>query len=225
MIFPEWYKGSCYVINPNIYIYIYQKEISWIDLNNSIIWQFSISDFPNYISGFGREEKADIKHIIGVYNTILWVHIGGFRLIGIDIETGKQVHYIEDVVKGDEQNNFLDVTNGILKTLSFDYYAEFDLRTLVFRKQTTIKHKENIKIRASNFYEGDRYLYFCGYHNNKFDKPNTFGIFDTEKAKIVWYDTTKDDLGYFYNPPQANDKLLAVLDDKHNLLVYDRTEM
>jgi hypothetical protein len=32
----------------------------------------------------------------------------------------------------------------------------------------------------------------------------------------------KDDSGYFYSPPQANDKLLAILDDKHNLLVYER---
>jgi hypothetical protein len=35
-------------------------------------------------------------------------------------------------------------------------------------------------------------------------------------------DTIKEDLGYFYNPPQARDRLLAILDDKHNLLVYDR---
>jgi len=190
----------------------------------NILWQFSIADFPAYISGFGREEKADIKQIIGVYDNILWVHIGGFRLVGIAIDTGKMVHYIENVVKGGEQNNFLDSQNGVLKTLSFDYYAEFDLRTLTFRKKTTIKHKEDIKIRASNYYEGDNCLYFCGYHNNKFDKPNAFGIFDTKKSEIIWFETSKDDLGYFYNPPQANDKLLAVLDDKHNLLIYDRID-
>jgi hypothetical protein len=64
-------------------------------------------------------------------------------------------------------------------------------------------------------------LFFCGYFQ-EIHSPNAFGIFDTEKAEIIWSETTKDDLGYFYNPPQANDKLLAVLDDKHNLLVYER---
>jgi hypothetical protein len=189
-------------------------------MKGSFLWQFSIKDFPNYINGFGREQEADIKQIIGVYNNILWIHVGGFRLVGIDIETGKKMHYIENVLKA-VGNNFLDEIDGMLKTLSYDYYAEFDLETLKFRKQIQINCPEDIKIRSTNFYLNDKHLYFCGYYR-KSDKPNVFGIFDTEKAEIVWYDTQKDDLGYFYNPPQANDKLLVILDDKHNLLVYDK---
>ena len=189
------------------------------------VWCFSIADFPPYINGFFREQEADIKQIVGVYNNILWVHVGGFRLIGIAIDTGKLVHEFKDVLKGGDNNNFLDIENGVLKTLSYDYYSEFDLQTFAFRKKITINGQADIKIRASSFYEKDKCLYFCGYHNNQFDKPNAFGIFDTEKAEIVWYDTTKDDLGYFYNPPQANNKLLAVLDDRHNLLIYERDAM
>jgi hypothetical protein len=220
LIFSEWYKGSCVVIYP-YYIYICIKDFFLIDISTNNKWQFSIEDFPNYINGFFREQEADIKQIIGVYNNILWVHVGGFRLIGIDVETGKMMHYVENILKGKEGNNFLDEKEGILKTLSYDYYAEFDLTTLKFRRQTQINCPEDIIIRSSNFYSDDKHLYFCGYYQ-KSDRPNAFGIFDTEKAEIIWYDTTKDDLGYFYNPPQANDKLLAVLDDKHNLLVYDR---
>jgi hypothetical protein len=200
-----------------------KTELFYINyIMNLTLWQFSIQDFPPYINGFFREQEADIKQIIGVYNNLLWIHVGGFRLVGIDINTGKMIHLIKDVLKGENGNNFLDIKNGTLKTLSYDYYAEFDLQTLQFRKQTTVKSEADIKIRASSFYEEDNYLYFCGYHNNKFDKPTAFGIFDTELAEIIWYDTTKDDSGYFYNPPQANDKLLAILDDKHNLLVYER---
>jgi hypothetical protein len=212
------------IFNNKMYFTRFEDIISFDIDKREILWQFSIADFPPYINGFYREQEADIKQIIGVYNNILWVHVGGFRLVGIDVKSGKYIHYIENVLKGDIGNNFLDVTNGILKTLSFDYYAEFDMKSLQLRKQTTVQNKENIRIRESNFYEGDKYLYFCGYYNNH-DAPNAFGIFDTEKAEIVWYDTTKDDLGYFYNPPQANDKLLAVLDDKHNLLVYERDEL
>jgi hypothetical protein len=63
-------------------------------------------------------------------------------------------------------------------------------------------------------------LFFSGHYKDQ-GAPNAFGIFDTEKMEIVWYDTRKPDGGYFYNPPQANDKYLAILDDKHNLLIYD----
>ena len=192
-----------------------------ISYDFNTIWQFSIKDFPNYINGFYREQEADIKQIIGVYNNLLWVHVGGFRLIGIDVETGKLVHHIENVVK-DPRNNFLDTNNGLLKTLSFDYYAEYDLQTLKFKKQVTVQSEKDIKVRESTFYKDDKCMYFCGYHNNNYDKPDTFGIFDTEKAEIIWYDTRKEGAGYFYNPPQANDKILAVLDDKQNLLIYDR---
>jgi hypothetical protein len=210
--------------NENYYLVRKNKEgmIYKIDNDFQISWQFSVKEFPAYLNGFYQEQKADIKQIIGVYNNILWVHVGGFRLAGIDIGTGKMIHYVEDVLKGENRNNFINQQKGIILTLSYDYYAEFDLQTLQFRTQTTVKNEADIKIRASSFYEGDKYLYFCGYHNNKFDKPAAFGIFDTEKAEIIWYDTTKDNSGYFYNPPQANNKLLAILDDKHNLLVYER---
>jgi outer membrane protein assembly factor BamB len=224
-----------WTLDKNVYFLIAHKDIAVceqddtdiiaIDINNGTeLWQFSISDFPNYINGFFREQEADIKQILGVYDKLLWVHVGGSWLIGIDVETGKLVHRMENIMRGDSKHNFLDTTNGILKTLGYNYYAEFDLKTLQFRKQTTIQNVDNIRIRASNFYEGDKHLYFCGYYNNEFDVPNIFGIFDTEKAEIIWHNTTKDDMGYFYNPPQANDKLLAVLDDKHNLLIYDRED-
>jgi hypothetical protein len=201
------------------------KNIIALSLDNGLeLWQFSISDFPPYID-LGRQKEAEIKQILGVFDNILWVHISAFWLIGIDIETGKLVHKIENVMRGDSSHNFLDTTNGVIKTLVYNCYTEFDLKTLQFSKQIIVQNKENIRFRASNFYENDKYLYFCGYCNDDFYIPNVFGIFDTEKAKIVWYETTKDDLGYFYNPPQANDKLLAILDDKHNLLIYERDEL
>ena len=206
----------------------------------SLIWQFSIADFPNYISGFGREEKADIQQIIGVYNNILWVLVGRFRLVGIDVETGKQMHYIEDIpyalgLTKEERYHFdfgaysvihLDEAQGILKAFAHRYYIEFDLNTLkgVVKKDFGEKWEESWRIKSSTYYqEYPTQLFFSGYYKN-IHNPNAFGIFDTDKAEIVWYDTTKEDLGSFYNPPQANDKILAILDDKHNLLIYDKTD-
>ena len=238
LVFPEWYKGSCHVINSNIYLYIYQKEMSWINLNNNNFWHFSIADFPSYINGFCREQEADIKQIIGVYNNLLWVHVGGFCLIGIAIETGKLVHQIEDIPSAlgltrEEGYYFsfnylhLNEQEGVLKAFANRYYIEIDLNTLqgVVKKDFGENEKKSWRIRKSTYYPNCPDLLFFSGHYQNISKPNAFGIFDTEKAEIVWYDTTKDDLGYFYNPPQANNKLLAVLDDRHNLLIYERDAM
>ncbi|MDR0543289.1 MAG: hypothetical protein LBH19_13905 [Dysgonamonadaceae bacterium] len=210
-----------------------------IDINNGdIIWQFSISDFPSYINGFYREQAADIKQIIGVYNNILWVHVGGWNLVGIDINTGKKVHHITDMLDllgldKDERRYFdfetihLNEKQGILKVFAHRYYFEIDLNILQgeIKKDFGRTWEESWRIKRSTCYqEYPNLLFFSGYYKNV-DNPNAFGIFDTEKAEVIWHDTTKDNLGYFYNPPQANDKLLAVLDDKHNLLIYDREDI
>jgi hypothetical protein len=92
---------------------------------------------------------------------------------------------------------------------------------LQYIKKVRFGENEIIRVRYSTYYPNDKNLYFCGFYN-KSGIPNIFGIFDTEKAEVVWYDMKKEDGGAFYNPPQANEQYLAILDDKHNLLIYDR---
>jgi len=219
------------------------KNISRFDEKTGVkTWHFSVHDFPPYINGFGREQEADIKQIIGIYDDLLWIHVGGFRLVGIDINTGKIVHHIDDMrillrLNKEEIVYFdfspfskyaihLDEENGILKAFAHRFYIEINLNTLTgqvkkdFGKITI----ESWRIKNSSFYiESPNLLYFSGSYKS-IDKPNAFGIFDTERAEIVWYDTTKDDLGHFYTPPQANDKLLAILDDEKNLLIYEKED-
>jgi hypothetical protein len=201
----------------------------------NIFWQFSIQDFPSYINGFGREQEADIKQIIGVYNNLLWIYVGGWHLVGIDINSGKEVHHIENVLdllglnKEDRYHVNLNDTihlneqEGVLKMFAHRYYFEINLNTLQGEviKDFGPNWNPDWRIKSSNYYQQyPNLLFFCGYYKAT-DAPNAFGIFDTEKAEIIWYDTTKDDLGYFYSPPQANDELLAILDDKQNLLIYE----
>lgn len=235
IIFSDNYFGTKllgdFVVGPSA------KKIICTNIHNrSKDWQFSIQDFPPYINGFSREQEADIQQIIGVYNNILWVHIGGWHLVGLDIETGKKVHHIEDLLDwlGMEQKDKADVNlndtihldeqEGMLKFFAHRFYIEIDLNTLKgsIKKDFGAKWNPDWRIRLSNYYpQYPNLLFFCGYCES-WDVPNAYGIFDTNKAEIVWYETTKDDLGYFYNPPQANEKLFAILDDKQNLLIYER---
>lgn len=201
-----------------------------------LLWHFSISDFPNYLNGFFREQAADIKQIIGLYNNVLWLYVGGWHLVGLDIDTGKKVHHIENVLDllgldsksrlhvNLDDTMHLDEHQGILKVFAHRYYFEINLTTLEgnLKKDFGPTWNPDWRIRRSNYYPAyPNLLFFCGYYQ-AMDAPNAFGIFDTEKAEIVWYDTSKDDLGYFYDPPQANDTLFAIMDDQHHLLVYER---
>jgi hypothetical protein len=210
---------------------------------NIEIWRFLITHFPNYLNDFYREQEADIKQIIGIYNQILWVHVGGFRLVGIDVKTGKQTHYIEDMayhlgLTKEERRHFdfasygnsihLDENAGILKAFAHRYYVEIDLKNLQgkVKKDFGEDWRTSWRIKNSIYYQKySDLLFFSGYYKNMDKQPNGFGVFDTGKSEILWYDTHKNDGGYFYTPPQANDKLLAILDDKHNLLVYNREDI
>jgi hypothetical protein len=213
------------------------------DFEKNISWKFSVTDFPNYLNGFYREQKADIKQIIGMYNNILWVHVGGFRLVGIDVKIGKQTNYIEDMayhlgLTKEERRHFdfasygnsihLDENTGILKAFAHRYYIEIDLKNLQgkVKKDFGEDWRTSWRIKNSIYYQKySDLLFFSGYYKNMDKQPNGFGVFDTGKSEILWYDTHKNDGGYFYTPPQANDKLLAILDDKYNLLVYNREDI
>lgn len=190
--------------------------------DKSIMWQYSIAHFPNYLDGFHNDTPIDVKQFIGVYNNILWVLLGGNRLIALTINSGELIHNIENIKKGTGDAH-LDTKNGVLKMLAGNNYSEFDFNTLKLTENTIDK---NYFFRSSNFYVGDNHLYFCGIKNfSKVTVPNSFGVFDTKKCKIVWLKEQKDDWGLFYNPPQANNRYLAILDDRSNLLIFNKNEM
>ncbi|MFV0329395.1 MAG: hypothetical protein ACK5KL_06140 [Dysgonomonas sp.] len=225
------------IIDNRHVILIDKKSLMFFNfVENVELWHFSIQDFPPYINDSFREQEADIKQIIGMYNNLLWIYVGGWHLVSIDINSGKEVHHIENVLdlfglsKEDRYHVNLNDTihlneqEGVLKMFAHRYYFEINLNTLQGEviKDFGPNWNPDWRIKSSNYYQQyPNLLFFCGYYKAT-DAPNAFGIFDTEKAEIIWYDTTKDDLGYFYNPPQVNDKLLAILDDKHNLLIYER---
>jgi hypothetical protein len=201
--------------------YRLEQAVSCINASNGeIVWQHSIQDLPPYTSLYRGVQQPNVEDIFGVYNDVLWIHICGPRLLGIDIYTGERKYFIEDITLEDSEGSFFDAEHGILRTLGYNYYAEFDLKTLKFIRQVKIQMGVELTIRGSNYYPNDRYMYFCG-HYNKSTLPNAVGIFDTEKAEIIWFHVKEDEEGYFYHPPKSNGKYIVVDDEHHNLRIYE----
>jgi hypothetical protein len=76
-----------------------------------------------------------------VYDNLLWVNIGGWRLIALDIITGELIHQMDPlpVLLGMERKErshvsisrmHLDKENGLLKIFAHRYYIEFNLNSL-----------------------------------------------------------------------------------------------
>ncbi len=210
-------------------------KISVTNLQTFKLWKFPISDFPDYGIPPHRK-KADIKQIIGIYNNLLWVHIGAFHLIGLDVETGKLIHHIKDIPtflgldklgKRDFSATtiHLNKESGVLKILSGRYYSEINLTDLEgkIKKDFGESWQDSWRIRSCTYNpeEPDR-LFFTAYFKDTW--PNGYGIFDTEKAEIIWSELSSEGQGAFFNPPQANKDLFAILDNHNTLRIYDRND-
>lgn len=187
-------------------------------------WSFTIADFPNYKHALKYKiVEAEIELIIGIYNDILWVLLGDIdsTLLGIDVNTGKLEHQLKSSLVLSSQVNHLDHQKGTIKTLAGNYYRELDLVTLETRKY---EFSEIFLIHKSTFYEGDRYMYFCA-RKNTLSFPNSFGIFDTKKKEIIWHEISTENEQYFFDPPQANEKILGILDSTKALRIYKKDEI
>ncbi len=211
--------GKILILDCKISLNLYKDEIKLV-FENEVKWNYKLAHLPSYLDVFHNEKPADVQQILGIYNKILWIHVGGDRLIGLDINTGKLLHNFDNVLLGEEGNAFLDTENGVIKSLWLHQYIEFNLNAFNISKIIkNIGKSEKLSIHKSTFYIGDSNLYFCGYYDNS-DFPSCFGVFDTNSCDITFLETSKSTS--YFNPPQANSELLAILDDNKTLLVYKK---
>lgn len=215
-----------------------EELILFIDIEFNLVWQFNVKNLAQYKEISGELCTPRVEQIIGIYNDLLWIHIGGFRLIALNVATGELIYQTETIpvlsgLSKEEGYHFnlriihLDEQSGVLKMFAHRYYIEFDINRMqaVVKKDFGKGMEDAWRIMRSVFYQSEpNKLFFCGCYK-ALRNPNAFGIFDTEKAEIIWYETKKPDEGFFYNPPQANDKLLVALDDQQNLFIYDRKDL
>lgn len=209
-----------------------EKKIICYNLNLETLWQVDFS-YPNYIDGFESEVEVKIERFIGIYNNELWIQFSNNRLLVLNIFNGNEIFYIDNVKSIFEPINlklgdiFLDEISGKIKILAYKYYIEIDL----LDKKIEIKKEfeDGWSIGNGRFYEGDKYVYFCGTENvytKKSIGKNTTGIFNTEKCEIEWFYTLEDDekFNFFVDVPQANDTYFGVRASGNKLYLFERNE-
>jgi hypothetical protein len=184
-------------------------------------WTFDLSQLP-LVFKENKEEPSKVEQFIGVYNQKLWVQLNGYRLLSLDMKTGKQLHLVPNFRKG-AGFNFLDSDKGVVKMLAGHWYLEFDLKMLEYTVEKKIDPDEVFHVHKSQYYKDNPKIYFCGRHDT-LQFPNCFGIFNTETYQVEWFKTSENNELYF-NPPQSNGARLCVLDSENTLRIFEKEEL
>jgi hypothetical protein len=186
------FKKGIYSANDNLISFFERDEFTW---------QFDISEIGEFISPIGNK-PAEVEQLIGVYGQILWVYLGNGKLIGLDAQTGKLVHELNDtpennihggtmrpLADGGKRERFihyyLDQSAGKLIGLSFNTYCEVDLKqdspSFEFWNIKEQMPSWGIKEFARNIaWDGHNSLFF-------FDaNAHLWGVFDITQRQIVW---------------------------------------
>lgn len=211
--------GYFYLYNDNFF-FEKNEVICLYNLNsNFLFWQYDLSPLPKWKKYENEILPSSVEQFLGVYEGVLWLQLNGYRLLGLDVQTGEQIHYIEN--SGLYINLYLNQKTGKIIELASKSYEEFDLKSLKMTK--SIELEKDFNIRKCTYYEDDTKIYFVGKYKEE-RKNNCYGIFDVEKEQIVWHRLSEGEEEYF-NPPQANEKIMGILDSNNTLTVYEKNEI
>jgi hypothetical protein len=165
------------------------------------LWQFDISQIGEFITPF-EIKPAEVEQLIGVYNQILWVHLGNGKVIGLNIETGNLEHELSDTPETNIHNGILkpladggkrerlvhyhfDEAKGKIFGLSYNSYCEINLKCnnpqfeiwLLNNQMESFGIKEIYRYSAK---DEDGNLYFFDSNECK------WGVFNTTTKSIEW---------------------------------------
>lgn len=198
------------------------------------LWQFSLSSFPKYP---GLDKDVEVRKFMGVYNGILWVGLTNWMIVGIDVETGIEVHRILypaielpiaqklRIKKGIRRIphglsfGFLDDKVGKIIHIYEAFYFELDLTTQQIKHQDLAGQLQGTKPHgmANMKCFDDKYMYYI-------DGPNcSVGVVNRENLQVIWQHDFKAE--YNTNPIElkhSENGDLYILDSENTLRVFER---
>ncbi|MBR8707092.1 hypothetical protein [Bacteroides pyogenes] len=229
LILPEFVPYKLYVEDDIIIAYDnFSGEFKRINTQTETLWQFPLSSLG------GTEYEPDgtdkIDKILGVIHGKIWFYTGFYRLVALDLETGKKVYsldcfgvYLDEVTK----DIFAIASNGWTiidtqtSTIKEDYFFSEEDPEGMGQYESVYKP----------LLQGD-YFTFLGEKEEDYGGIRWAGVFDYKARKLVWEyeviseeecDETRNQLV----PPQPlymSGNKLYIKDIKDNLHIFEREE-
>lgn len=202
------------------------NSIKLITLSGSELWQFPLSSLGGCEYEPGKTDKID--KILGIAHGNIWFYTKFYRLVALDLETGKKVYsldcfgvYLDEVTK----DIFAIASNGWTiidtqtSTIKEDYFFSEEDPEGMGQYESVYKP----------LLQGD-YFTFLGIKEEDFGYIRRIGIFDYKARKLVWeYEVISeeefDETNNYLVAPRplymSGDKLY-IKDIKDNLHIFER---
>ena len=230
LILPEFIPCRLYVEDDTIIAYNnFSGEFKRINTQTKTLWEFPLSSLGGTEYEPGKTDKID--KILGIAHGNIWFYTKFYRLVALDLETGKKVYsldcfgvYLDEVTK----DIFAIASNGWTiidtqtSTIKEDYFFSEEDPEGMGQYESVYKP----------LLQGD-YFTFLGEKEEDYGGIRRVGIFDYKARKLVWeyeviseeeFDETRNQLV----PPRplymSGDKLY-IKDIKDNLHIFEREDI
>ena len=227
LILPEFIPYMLYVEDDTIIAYDnFSGEFKRINTQTETLWQFPLSSLG------GTEYEPDgtdkIDKILGVIHGNIWFYTDFYRLVALDLETGKKVYSLDcfGVYLDEKTKNIFAIASNVITIIETERLTIAEKYNFLEADPTGIGTYRSI---YSPMLQGD-YFTFLGIKEEDFGYIRRIGIFDYKARKLVWeyeviseeeFDETRNQLV----PPQplymSGDKLY-IKDIKDNLHIFER---
>ena len=202
------------------------NSIKLITLSGSELWQFPLSSLGGCEYEPGKTDK--INKILGIAHGNIWFYTKFYRLLALDLETGKKVYSLDcfGVYLDEKTKNIFAIASNVITIIETERLTIAEKYNFLEADPTGIGTYRSV---YSPMLQGD-YFTFLGIKEEDFGYIRRVGIFDYKARKLVWeyeviseeeFDDTRNQLV----PPQplymSGDKLY-IKDIKDNLHIFER---
>lgn len=219
-ILSDWLPNRIFHIQDQYWCNDTDEDFKLIDVEKGeILWTISQ---PEVEKPYGYNGLTNIKKVLGIYQGKLWLQLPDSRLWILDIESGtllKELKHEYFIVH--ERGTYFDKEEGVIKILYYNLYAKYSLDLMDFVEEADLGAPEIFQVTSMISRPKDKYIYYTAKLNDVSMISNAYGIFDTEKKKVIFQGEEIEVDGHFYQEPQVNDELFTILDSKGNLIIHN----
>ena len=205
------------------------NSIKLITLSGSELWQFPLSSLGGCEYEPGKIDK--INKILGIAHGNIWFYTKFYRLVALDLETGKKVYSLDcfGVYLDEKTKNIFAIASNVITIIETERLTIAEKYNFLEADPTGIGTYRSV---YSPMLQGD-YFTFLGIKEEDFGYIRWIGIFDYKARKLVWeyeviseeeFDETRNQLV----PPRplymSGDKLY-IKDIKDNLHIFEREDI